>query len=715
MNDLMDPINSPLKITADLQIKQLQVALDFSHRGELVEAKRLYEAIIQNDPDNFDALHMSAIILHKWKKWQDAEKFFQQALKSRPNFAPLHCHYGLSLHRLKRMEDAIQNFNIAISIHPDFPQAYNNRGNVFQDLGRLDESLADYDCAVAIKPDYAEVYLSRGAVLCDLRRFEEALESYEKYKSVRGDDSEWHTNKALVLLLNGKLAEGFALYVRRKVRSLPSPKLDSDRLWNGMTPIANRRILVHCEQGLGDTIQFCRYVLMLAKMGAYILFAPQKSLKMLFSNLHSDCKIVDDTDFSLEFDYHFPLLSLPSAFETVLATIPNKTPYLVADPDLISKWNQVLGETGFKIGICWQGSTGKVDAGRSLLLRQFEALSGIPDVRLISLHKGDGESQLTDLPEGMIVETLGDDFDAGPDAFVDTAAVMICCDLVITSDTAVAHLAGALGVKTWVALKSVPDWRWMLDRDDSPWYPTMRLFRQQSHGDWDGVFEEIRQALVRLLTSQKSSRLFVDPPQIAATEAGSASNHKKIFNMIYERNIWGNGSGSGSAPDNTNSYRNFLSNFIKTNDIKSVVDLGCGDWQFSKLIDWTGLNYIGIDVSDAVLNNTKLYSGDGISFFEMDALTGELPAADLLIMKDVIQHWSNVDILSFIPRLQRYKRALITNGFHPAGLPRTNADIATGGWRPVDMKSPPFNLKGDYIHWYNGGEPKWVFLWQCQS
>lgn len=190
-------------------------------------------------------------------------------------------------------------------------------------------------------------------------------------------------------------------------------------------------------------------------------------------------------------------------------------------------------------------------------------------------------------------------------------------------------------------------------------------------------------------------------------------NHKEIFNKIYEQNIWGNGSGSGSTPANTEDYRIFLANFLKTNKVLSVVDLGCGDWQFSKLIDWTGINYTGIDVSDVVLRNTKLFGSERISFLEMNALTDDLPSADLLIMKDVVQHWSNADILSFLPRLKRYKRALITNGFHPAGLSRTNGDIATGGWRPVDLKSPPFNLTGDYVHWYNGGEPKWVFLSQC--
>jgi hypothetical protein len=186
---------------------------------------------------------------------------------------------------------------------------------------------------------------------------------------------------------------------------------------------------------------------------------------------------------------------LPLAFNTDVSTIPAKTSYLSVEAGLVERWGKRLGDQGFKIGVCWQGSKNKIDLGRSIPLSQFQALSRLPDVRLISLHKGEGEAQLAHLPGGMTVESLGDDFDAGPDAFLDTAAVMKCCDLVISSDTSIAHLAGALGVRTWVPLQFVPDWRWFLDRDDSPWYPTMRLFRQQSQGDWDGVFARMADRL----------------------------------------------------------------------------------------------------------------------------------------------------------------------------------------------------------------------------
>ena len=225
----------------------------------------------------------------------------------------------------------------------------------------------------------------------------------------------------------------------------------------------------------------------------------------LMKSLDANLEIVDRDDPLLAFDFQLPLLSLPGLAMTSLEEIPRQHPYLFAEQDRVSHWRKTIGTNGFKIGVCWQGSSGDIDSGRSFGVVQFHPLAQLPQVRLISLHKGEGEAQLAQLPGGMVVETLGDSFDAGPDAFLDAAAVMMSCDLVITSDTAIAHLAGALGVKTWVALKYVPDWRWFLDRTDSPWYPGVRLFRQPRPGAWDDVFVEIREALLEELASHHAS------------------------------------------------------------------------------------------------------------------------------------------------------------------------------------------------------------------
>jgi len=189
-------------------------------------------------------------------------------------------------------------------------------------------------------------------------------------------------------------------------------------------------------------------------------------------------------------------------------------------------------------------------------------------------------------------------------------------------------------------------------------------------------------------------------------------SHRDIFNEIYGRNLWGAGSGTGSLVETTVAYRQFLHNFIRTNQIRSVVDIGCGDWQFSKLIDWSGISYTGIDVSDVVLANTQTFARDGVNFLHADARTDPLPKADLLIMKDVMQHWSNDDILTFLPRLSHFQQALITNGFHPSLTALINNDIPAGSFRPVDLRSSPFGVPGNYIQWLQFDEPKWIFHWR---
>jgi ADP-heptose:LPS heptosyltransferase len=215
--------------------------------------------------------------------------------------------------------------------------------------------------------------------------------------------------------------------------------------------------------------------------------------------LSPSIKLLKEDESPLQFDYHCPLMSLPMALETAIGSIPRDTPYLCAETDRVERWKQRLGHDGFKIGVAWQGSKAKIDIGRSFALAEFFSVSQIPNVRLVCLQKNEGIEQLSALPAGMIIESLGEEFDAGADAFLDAAAVMENLDLIITSDTAIAHLAGALGRPVWVALKHVPDWRWLLDRRDSPWYPTMRLFRQRTPDDWKSVFSDIANELTMVV------------------------------------------------------------------------------------------------------------------------------------------------------------------------------------------------------------------------
>jgi hypothetical protein len=251
---------------------------------------------------------------------------------------------------------------------------------------------------------------------------------------------------------------------------------------------------------MGDTIQFCRYALVARSRGARVLLAPHPGLERLLTGLGPDIGIIDSDKAAPDFDYHVPLLNLPHACGTRLENIPSSGAYLFAEPERVARWRGLIGEKGLKVGICWQGNpTASSDLGRSFPLLQFESVSRIAGVRLIALQKGFGLEQLDSLPPGMAVERPPAPFDDGKDAFLDTAALMANLDLVVTSDTAVAHLAGALGRPVIVALKYVPDWRWLLDRSDTPWYPRMQLVRQPTHGNWDGAFAQIEAQLHRML------------------------------------------------------------------------------------------------------------------------------------------------------------------------------------------------------------------------
>src|SRR5262249_17964299 len=249
-------------------------------------------------------------------------------------------------------------------------------------------------------------------------------------------------------------------------------------LWTGREELRGKTVFVYIEQGLGDTIQFYRFVTPLLERGARVAISVQDGLLCLLENASPKATLVDSQTGPAAFDYHIPLMGLPRALGLTVDSIPWPGPYLRADADRVARWRARIGETGFKIGISWQGARGGVTT-RAMPLSCFQGLSRLDGVRLISLQKGFGTEQLRDAPR---VQMLDEDFDAGPQSFLDSAAVMESLDLVITLDSALAHLAGAMGRPAWVALKQVPDWRWQLGRDDTPWYPAMRLFRQKSDG-----------------------------------------------------------------------------------------------------------------------------------------------------------------------------------------------------------------------------------------
>ena len=445
------------------------------------------------DPENGDANANMGLMLGKLGHYPQAIGFLTKAIEKHPDHLNYMLNLAFVLLDYEKPDDAMEITGILINLDPSLHRAYHARGNALLMKSEARGAVENYHVALQAFPDDPRLWSNLGIANRWMNNPSEALRCHATALALdpAGVDARWE--RALTLLSFGQFEAGWRDYVASKKEQGLAKRPNLGRAWDGRADLRDKSIFVYREQGLGDTIQFCRFIKHLSQSGARVFFAPHGPLKWLMRRLGNAIEICDFSDETLRTDYHAPLMSLPAYFQGHAAHL--EAPYLFPSEDNVAKWRARLGAEGFKIGVCWQGSTGKADFGRSFPLLHFRDLSGLPGVRLISLHKGDGEGQLRALPQDMRIETLGNDFDSGPDGFFDTAAVMKSLDLVITSDTAVAHLAGALGAPVWVALKSGPDWRWMMGREDSPWYPTMRLFRQPVAGDWAGIFAQMEAAL----------------------------------------------------------------------------------------------------------------------------------------------------------------------------------------------------------------------------
>lgn len=469
--------------------------------GRHEEALAALQAALALNPEDPQAWHHHGLALKGLGRSEQALHSYARSL-SLVDAVLTRCNRAVLLHQLGRWNEALADLDQALKLNPAHAPAHYNRGNTLQAQGRWQEALAAYDQALALQPDFAAAHSNRADVLRELARLDEALAGYQQALARAPNQPDTRFNRALAWLLQGRYEEGFEAYEWRWQRDGRQrwQRHFTQPLWLGAQALAGKTVLLHAEQGLGDTVQFCRYVPLVQALGAEVVLEVPPSLLGLMAGVPGAHALVAAGQALPPFDLHCPLGSLPHALRTTLHTVPAQVPYLSVPLPRRQRWARHFGEEGFRIGICWQGQPGPVDAGRSFPLALFKRMAALPGVRLISLHKGAGEQQLTQLPPGMQVEVPPPDFDAEVQAaFLDTAAVMQHCHLVITSDTAVAHLAGALGLPVWLVLKQVPDWRWLLHRQDSPWYPTMRLFRQPEAGDWNTPFAMMEAELLKRL------------------------------------------------------------------------------------------------------------------------------------------------------------------------------------------------------------------------
>jgi tetratricopeptide (TPR) repeat protein len=467
-----------------------------------VEALRDYDTLAALAAENTPALVGRGATLVALRRYGEALAPLERAIELLPGDAESHIQRGVALLNLERNAEALASFNRALAIRPDASEVLNNRGVALTATGRLREALESFARSAVVSGTTADHHTNIGIVLKILGRYREAIGSFGRALALKPDDPSARFALAFLHLTLGEFTLGWPLYEARfDVPALGNPARHfSAPRWDGMEPLAGKTLLVHAEQGLGDVIQFCRYMPLLAAQGISVVFEVMPSLKALLRTLPADIQLVGRGEPLPPVDYYCPLMSLPLAFNTGLDTIPARVPYLTAEPQRTANWMQRLRALpGLRVGVAWQGNLAVEKLiwarGRSIPVAALEPLAQLPGVTLVSLQKGPALEQLRTVTFAERIIDLSADLDRGPDAFLDTAAVMASLDLVISSDTSVAHLAGALGRPVWTVLAASPEWRWGLERSDSPWYPTMRLFRQTTDGDWTAVVAAIAEAL----------------------------------------------------------------------------------------------------------------------------------------------------------------------------------------------------------------------------
>jgi len=458
--------------------EQLNRAVDFHRRGALEAAQVLYDGILKAEPKHADALNLSGAIAAQTGRLQYAMRLFDRAIAVNPRLAFAHYNRGSALRELYRFTDAVASYDRAIALKADYADAHTGRGGILQYLKQIDAALASHDRAIAIDPESARARLARAGT-----------------RLLSGDyakgwvDYEW------------RWRAGSQLFGRRRDFAEP--------LWLGGEDIARKTVLLYCEQAFGDAIQFCRYATLVAARGAQVILEAPAALTGLFSSLEGVAQVLSQDDAPPQFDYHCPLMSLPLALGTTLSTIPAPVPYLKCSDDHAAQWGRRLGERrALRVGLAWSGGSRTnhpegitLNRRRNIPLARLAALNH-REIEFFSLQKGrEAELELARATESGWGGPKLHDFSSQLGDFSDTAGLMTHLDLIITVDTSIAHLGGALGKPVWILNRFDTDWRWLLERNDSPWYPTVRLYRQEKPGEWGGVLKRVRADLLASLTA----------------------------------------------------------------------------------------------------------------------------------------------------------------------------------------------------------------------
>jgi tetratricopeptide (TPR) repeat protein len=449
------------------------------------DALASYDRAISTRPDFFEAYLNRGIILKETGRLDEALASYDRAIIINPENADAYSNRGNALQELMRFDDAVASYDQALEFHPAHPDAHGNRGNALMALKRPTEALTSYDRAIEIRPANAEIHCNRGVTLKELERLDEALASFDQAIAIHPDYADAYFNKSLALLLSGEFKKGWAHYEwrwRRQDNATLSRNFTEPQ-WQGTGALKGKTVLLHSEQGLGDSIQFSRFASLVNQLGAKVILEVERPLLGLLRQLDGVEEVFEKGEKLPVFDYHCPLMSLPLAFGTELHTIPTARSYLSCPKLKIDAWAVKLGKQRKpRVGVVWSGGLATKMQSRNIPLALFVKIL-IDDFEWISLHKEVRDTDRAALAENPSLRHFGDE----QADLLDAAALCMLVDWVVTVDTSIAHLAGALGRPVFILLPYLADWRWLLDREDSPWYPTSRLYRQATPGDWDSV------------------------------------------------------------------------------------------------------------------------------------------------------------------------------------------------------------------------------------